>query len=160
MENDRVNDLLFGAIIGVALSGLVGATINGKVEEIKIFQRENSKPAIMREYRVGFDGLYVQSPSNNAFTIDTELAKERCESLPPVEFETGDVTNEQFLTQIEKDRNAYVNCAVRHNALIDYNNNPNNKFVPLSDYLEAIPNKVNKEVEEAEIKKVARWYEE
>ena len=50
---------LIGALAGILLAEGIFFVQTSEIAEIKLFQREN-KPAIMRLYKAGRDGLYVE----------------------------------------------------------------------------------------------------
>lgn len=45
----------------------------------------------------------------------------RCESLPNVSFKAETATIKQLLLEIQNSRSRYVECANRHNVLVDFN---------------------------------------
>lgn len=47
-------------------------------------------------------------------------AKQRCESLPPVGIGAGKLSTRDALMEIQKARQAYADCASRHNVLVDF----------------------------------------
>lgn len=58
-------------IIGTLLS--VGFGIRPLVNEARIFQREEGKPAIMRTYKSGSDGLLIQDMENKGRYIPLNI---------------------------------------------------------------------------------------
>ncbi|MDO8467549.1 MAG: hypothetical protein Q7S56_01205 [Nanoarchaeota archaeon] len=98
-EISKLEVCLFSLIIGGAIGSVANFLTAPGVNKVKISQRENA-PAVMRMYKQGNDGIYVENP------------------------------------QIK------------------------GEYILIDDYLKKIPLEADRNIEEGQIKKAVKWYEE
>lgn len=68
---DCIRGGIIGAAIGVAGTVLVTTlAMTPKVDEARVFQREEGKPAVMRTYKHGNDGLLIQGAGGGNLFYD------------------------------------------------------------------------------------------
>ncbi|MFA4953224.1 MAG: hypothetical protein WC584_03305 [Candidatus Pacearchaeota archaeon] len=95
---------IVSGVVGISAGIIMGlaAYTYGRpnVDNGKVFQREQGKPAVMRIYKSGSDGVLVENPEKKG------------------------------------------------------------EYILMSKYLDGIKNKADRKIEEAEIYKTVRWYEE
>ena len=101
MSIENIKDYFTGACVGFAI-GIVTEMLIGRprVDNGKVFQREQGKPAVMRLYKVGPDRILVENPERKG------------------------------------------------------------EYIPMDRYLSKIQDKAERKIEEAQIEKAVKWYEE
>ena len=73
---DKIQAGLSGIIVGLVLTSGSILYCNPDVDKVKVFQREN-KPPVMRMYRRGSDGIYVEDLNiqNDYIKLDKHLER-------------------------------------------------------------------------------------